>query len=84
MDDKDKAKRSRTLESNRTNQATSWTSPDTGNRYRVTPKRTYQSDKHLPCREFETEAYIRGRRKVFTSKACRDNKGNWREIIRKG
>ncbi len=84
MDDKDKTKRSHALEKNRTNQPTSWTNPDSGNRFRITPKKTYQSADNLACREFETEAYIGGRHAVYTSKACRDNNGKWSEIKRKG
>jgi len=84
MDDKDKARRSKALEKNRTNQPTAWTNPDTRNQYRITPKKTYRSANNLPCREFETEAFVRGRRHVYTSKACRDSNGNWQEVTEKG
>lgn len=79
MNSNDRARRTTALENNRTNQPLAWTNPDSGNKYRVTPKRTYKSANNVPCREFETEAFIRGERKEYTGKACRDNNGNWIE-----
>ena len=80
MDNRDRAKQRNALEKNRTNQPTAWTNPDTGNRYRVTPKRTYRSANKAPCREYETEAYVRGERQVYRGRACRDANGNWTEV----
>jgi len=80
MDARDRANQRTALESNRTNQPMAWTNPDSGNRYRVTPTRTYRSANNAPCREYETEAFVRGQRQVFRGRACRDNSGNWSEV----
>ncbi len=80
MDARDRANQHTALERNRTNQPMAWTNPDSGNRYRVTPTRTYRSANNTPCREYETEAFVRGQRKVFRGKACRDSNGNWSEV----
>lgn len=80
MDARDRTNQRTALERNRTNQPMAWTNPDSGNRYRVTPTRTYRSANNAPCREYETEAYVRGQRQVFRGKACRDNNGNWTEV----
>ena len=76
MDETDRLKANRALESNRTGQASSWSNPDTGNRYTVTPTRTYES-REGPCREYTTRAVIDGRSEVIHGKACRDHSGRW-------
>lgn len=80
MDARDRSNQRTALERNQTNQPMAWTNPDSGNKYRVTPTRTYRSAKNMPCREYETEAFVRGQRKVFRGKACRDTNGNWTEV----
>ena len=80
MDDRDRAKARQALEYNRTGQTMAWTNPDSGNSYRVTPRRTYRDpETRQDCREYDTEAYVNGRREQVYGRACRDEQGNWRE-----
>lgn len=80
MDEVDRMKANRTLESVPTGQTSSWNNPDTGNRYEVTPTRTYRSDAGAPCRDYTTEAIIDGRREYVKGTACRQPDGTWRAI----
>ena len=79
MDDVDRMRAHRTLEGNPTGQTTTWRNPDSGNRYEVTPTRTYQ-DEGRPCRDYTTEAWIDGRREVVRGTACREPDGTWRAV----
>ena len=80
MDAKDRQKAERALEHNQTGQASAWKNPDTGNSFRVTPVRTYQSaGTGLSCREYKTEAIVDGRREVIHGRACRTASGGWKE-----
>ena len=79
MDENDRRNAKHALERNRTNQPMAWTNPDNGNRFRVTPKRTYQTANNTPCREYETEAWVQGQHRVIQGRACRDRSGNWTE-----
>jgi surface antigen len=76
MDDTDRLKTQRALERVRTNEASSWTNPDTGNRYSVTPTRTYNEGGRA-CREYTTRATIGGRAEVIRGTACRQPDGSW-------
>ena len=76
MDDTDQLKAQQALESTRTNESSSWSNPDTGNRYTVTPTRTYDSGGRN-CRDYSTRAYIGGRQEVVHGTACRDSNGSW-------
>jgi len=63
------------LEANRSGQRSTWRDPD-GREVAMTPTRTYyQNDR--PCREYETEVFIDGRREVATGRACRRGDGTW-------
>ncbi|MBU1629035.1 MAG: glycine zipper 2TM domain-containing protein, partial [Gammaproteobacteria bacterium] len=53
MDQTDQANVQRALENNRVGSTTTWHNPDTGNSYRVTPKKTYRSHGRY-CREYLT------------------------------
>ena len=77
MDEVDRRKANQTLENTPTGQTTSWSNPDNGNTYAVTPTQTYNSG-NQPCREYSTEAWIDGRKETVTGTACRDANGNWR------
>lgn len=76
MDDGDRYRAGMALESTPTNQSTSWQNPDSGNRYAVTPTRTYYSDSR-PCRDYTTEAWIDGKRETVHGTACRQADGSW-------
>lgn len=80
MDEVDRMKANRALESVPTGQTSTWNNPDTGNHYEVTPTRTYQSDAGAPCRDYTTEAIIDGRRELVKGTACRQADGTWRAI----
>ena len=79
MDQVDRLNAQRTLEGTPTGQSTAWQNPDSGNRYEVTPTRTYQEEGR-PCREYTTEAWIDGRRETLRGTACREPDGSWRAI----
>jgi len=79
MDATDRAMTQQTLEAAPTGQHTTWQNPDTGNRYDVTPTRTYQ-EAGRPCREYTTEAWIDGKRETVRGTACREPDGSWRAI----
>ena len=76
MDDGDRYRAGHALESTPTYQSSSWQNPDTGNRYAVTPTRTYY-DSTRPCREYTTEAWIDGRKETIYGTACRQPDGSW-------
>lgn len=57
----------------------SWTNPDTGARYRITPGPSY-ADGGGYCREFFREAVIGGRMDRVYGTACRQPDGSWRIV----
>ena len=79
MDEQDRIRTSFILERNRTNQASSWKNPDTGNNYTVTPTRTYTVAEG-PCREFTLDARIGGNPEQLYGTACRQQDGSWKMI----
>ncbi len=76
MDDSDRYRAAEALERAPTNDTVSWSNPDTGNDYAVTPTRTYYDDA-LPCREYTTEAWVGGRKETLYGTACRQSDGTW-------
>ena len=79
MDQVDQMKMNQALETSRINQTTRWRNPDTGNRYTVTPVRTYRRSGSY-CREYRTTAIIGGKTQTIYGKACRKPDGQWRVI----
>ena len=77
MDETDRLRAAYALEHNRTRQPSSWTNPDSGAEYTVTPTRTYRSAGE-DCREYSTEVFIDGQRDVVYGTACRGQDGTWR------
>ena len=76
MDENDRYRANRALETAPTNRTTTWSNPDTGTDYAVTPTRTYfESDQ--PCREYRTEAWIGGKKETVYGTACRQADGSW-------
>lgn len=77
MDDVDRMRTARTLNDNRTGQATTWVNPDTGYEYTVRPTRTYE-DQGGPCREFSLNATVGGEpdQEVYGT-ACLQADGSW-------
>lgn len=77
MDDTDRIKVARSLETVRTGVPSQWRNPDTGNLYTVVPTRTYESA-GTPCREYTINGDIGGRREKIYGTACRQPDGSWR------
>jgi surface antigen len=79
MDEQDRVKTAHTLETVRTGVHSQWTNPDTGNRYTVTPTRTYDGTTG-PCREYTMDAQIGGKPEQVSGTACRQADGSWRTL----
>ena len=79
MDQDDRYRAQQTLERTPTNQSSTWVNPDSGNQYSMTPTHTYETTQG-PCREYETEAVIGGRREVVYGQACRQSDGSWKVV----
>jgi surface antigen len=83
MDENDRYRANQALETLPSGQTTSWVNPDSGNRYAVTPTRTYYEPATAarpeePCREYTTEAWIDGKRQTVYGRACRQADGSWK------
>ena len=76
MDDTDRMKTARSLETVRTGVPSSWRNPDSGNVYTVTPTKTY-STASGPCREYTIDAKIGGKAEKVYGTACRQPDGSW-------
>ncbi len=79
MDDSDQLKVSHSLETVRTGVPTAWVNPDTNNRYEVKPLKTYYYDRS-PCREYQIEAMVGGKKELIYGKACRQADGSWKVV----
>ena len=80
MDDVDRMKTAQALNNNRSGQSTTWTNPDTGEQYTVTPTRTYEQS-GSPCREFELDATVGGEPgQRVTGTACLQADGTWKVV----
>lgn len=77
MDDTDRLKTAHALESVRTDVASTWRNPDTGNQYSVVPTKTYDSASG-PCREYTIDALISGKKETVYGTACRQSDGSWK------
>lgn len=76
MDEQDYAYASYAMENSRTGESTTWSNPDTGYDYRMTPTDTYYSESG-PCREYTLQAEIGGRPETVYGTACRQPDGSW-------
>ncbi len=61
-------------------QRVNWTNEDTGSRYSVTPKRTYQTTSGQYCREYQVTGALSGREQEAFGNACRQTDGTWKII----
>jgi surface antigen len=77
MDEQDRRKTAHTLETVRSGVPSQWRNPDSGNQYRVTPTRTYETAQG-PCREYTVDGVIGGKRETMVGTACRQADGSWR------
>lgn len=80
IDETDKLRTARALESSRTGHTTSWQNPDNGAQYAVTPTRTFNNQNNQPCREFNQQAIIAGETQNIYGTACREADGSWRVV----
>jgi surface antigen len=65
------------LESTRTNMATTWRNPDTGNYGSITPVETYRTSQGQYCREYTQTVVIGGQAQQAYGTACRQPDGSW-------
>jgi len=79
MDESDRVKTARALETTSDNQSTKWKNPNTGGSYAVKPTKTYQRDDGEYCRDFTQQVTIDGKQETATGTACRRD-GRW-EIV---
>jgi surface antigen len=79
MDETDRIKAARALETAPTGAPTTWRNPDTGNTYTVTPTQTYVENDQ-PCRDYTTRGVIDGREEIVHGTACRQPDGTWRAV----
>ena len=81
MDDVDRMKTAEALNGNRTGQSTTWTNPDNGREYTVTPTRTYEEPSGAPCREFQLDATVGGEPgQEVNGTACLQPDGSWKIV----
>ena len=59
------------------NKAVAWKNPDTGQDYRVTPKKGYNEGGQY-CREYVVNSVVSGQSKKIYGTACRQADGSWR------
>lgn len=77
MDETDRMRTAMALNDARTGEQTTWVNPDNGNRYTVTPTRTYEQHDG-PCREFQLDARVGDQtdQEVYGT-ACLQADGSW-------
>jgi surface antigen len=64
----------------RSNRVTYWENPASGHRGRFRPRRTYQNDEALTCRDFEHTIWVDGEPEVVEGTACEMTDGSWRVV----
>jgi surface antigen len=80
MDETDKLKMSRTLETNNVGQPAYWQNSKTGSSYTVTPVKNLTVDGNPYCREYRTTAVIAGKKQQMYGTACRQPDGTWKMV----
>ena len=77
MDEADRYRTAMALNDARIGEGTTWVNPDNGNRYTVTPTRTYEAARG-PCREFRLDATVGDdpNQEVYGT-ACLQADGSW-------
>lgn len=78
MESNDQAQVQNTLETGRTGDTVIWRNQDTGNRYEVTPTRTYRTAGR-DCREYSSWVFLGGYEEQVTGTACRMPDGTWQK-----
>jgi surface antigen len=80
MDKTDHIQTHNALETAKSGQRVTWTNPDTGADYTVTPTRTYQRENGEYCRDFKSWGWIDGYEEELHGTACRASDGTWRKV----
>jgi surface antigen len=65
------------LENTRSNVATTWKNPDTGNYGSITPVETYRTSQGQYCREYTQTVVVGGQSQQAYGTACRQSDGSW-------
>ncbi len=81
MEADDTARVQHTLETGRTGKTVIWNNPDTGNRYEMTPTRTYRTADRRNCREYTSWVFLGGYEEQVTGTACRMPDGSWQRQV---
>ena len=75
MDENDRRRTAEVLDSTPTGETVAWRNPDSGNDFKMTPVRDYQSEQGQPCRDFVQEVIVDGERKQVGGSACKESDG---------
>lgn len=79
LEEQDREEVAFALEKSETGETSTWTNPDTGQNYAITPTETYTMSGN-PCREFVLVREVNGEEYETTETACRRADGRW-EIV---
>lgn len=77
MEKYDKIQLNKVYDKSPTGKVSTWTNPDNGNSYSVTPQKTTYNSDHQPCRKAYITAIIDGKVEKTEAEACRNENGNW-------
>lgn len=80
MDDTDKLKMQRALESNPVGKPAYWQNANNGATYTVTPVKNVTVQGNQYCREYNTTAVIGGKQEKMYGTACRQPDGSWKVV----
>lgn len=78
MDQADKQRTVQVIDQGQPNHTYSWTNPDSGYAYQVTPGPVVQHSHHRQCREFTQNVMIGGKEQQAYGTACRQPDGSWK------
>lgn len=80
MDKADHIHTHNALETAKSGQQVTWTNPDSGADYTITPTRTCQRENGQYCRDFKIWGWIDGYEEELHGTACRASDGTWRKV----
>jgi len=80
MDDTDRLKMNKALESNDIGKPAYWHNANTGANYQVVPTKNVSVDGNEYCREYRTIANIGGKKQQMYGTACRQPDGSWQAV----
>ena len=80
MDETDKLKMNKALETTSVGQPAYWQNANSGNSYTVVPVKNVSVDGNPYCREYRTNAIIAGKQQQMYGTACRQPDGSWKMV----